>query len=170
MVDLSRISPGCPGALPDRPLRHAALTANLLGLFFRGLEGSGLCRIFGAGLKIRAAGRDAVGRPGLSVVCGQPIVDAKDRGAITNPTLLANVLAPSTEGWDRGDGWQHYHELPTLQHYLLLSPEMPHVEHFQRLTGRSWRYTSIESGSSLTVLGVTLSMDALYANLPDDEP
>lgn len=160
--------PWVRGVLPDQPIRRAALTANLLGVFFHQLGPSQVWRVFGCGLRIRAPGASTLGYPGLTIVCGQPVADGEERGAITNPTLLASVLAPLTEARERGEAWRCSQNIPTLQHYLLLSPEGPYVEAFQRLTERSWRYTTHGPGSTLNLLGATLHVDELYANLPDD--
>ena len=52
--------------------------------------------------------------------------DRKD--TVTNPLLLAEVLSDSTENYDRGDKFEAYRTLPSLQEYLLIDPSRPHLE------------------------------------------
>ena len=40
---------------------------------------------------------------------------------MTNPTLIVEVLSKSTEEYDRGDKFEHYKRIPSLQQYVLVS-------------------------------------------------
>lgn len=157
-------------AMAGGTLRHSATKANLLGQFYVGLRGRAPCRTYDSDTKIRVPATGLATYPDLAIICGQPEVDAEDPNAATNPTLLAEVLSPSTEAWDRGGKFDHYQQLPSLQHYLLLDPRKPLLQHFERQADGSWRLTTHRAGGSLTVLGVTLSVDELYADLPEDPP
>ena len=149
--------------------RHAAAATTLSFLLYRGLWGRGPCRPYNSDLKVRVPATGLATYPDLAVICGQPEPDAEDPNAATNPTLLAEVLSPSTEAWDRGGKFDHYQQLPSLQHYLLLDPRVPLLQHFERLPdGTSWRLTTHRAGDAPTVMGVTLSVDELYAELPED--
>lgn len=148
--------------------RHSAAQANLLGLLFRGLWGRGPCRTYTSDLKVRVLATGLATYPDVTVICGRSVPDPEDPNATTNPTLLAEVLSPSTEAWDRGGKFDHYREIPSLQDYLLVDPNRPYVQHFQRQTDGSWRLTTHRASGSLTVLGMTLALDELYAELPDE--
>ena len=74
-------------------------------------------------------------------------VDATDRSGttITNPTLLVEVLSPSTEEIDRGSKWQDYQLIPSLQEYVLVNQDS-RVEIYRRLTSGSWEYLDVREG------------------------
>jgi len=77
--------------------QHEEIAANLLTILHGHLKGSG-CRVYGSNLKIRAG--DDFLYPDLFVRC------ATERGAPffkTDPTLLIEVLSPSTQEYDRSD-------------------------------------------------------------------
>lgn len=61
--------------------------------------------------------------PDLCVVCGTLETAAEDKDAIVNPVLLAEVLSPSTEAWDRGGKAAHYRRIPSLREILFVSPD-----------------------------------------------
>lgn len=149
--------------------RHSAAKTNLIGLLFAGLRGRGPCRPYDSDLKVRVLATGLATYPDVTVICGKPDRDEEDANAATNPTLLAEVLSPSTEAWDRGGKFDHYQQIPSLQHYLLMDPRKPLLQHFERQTDGSWRLTTHRAGDALTVMGVALSVDELYAELPDDE-
>lgn len=57
---------------------------------------------------------------------------------LRDPILIAEVLSPSTEAHDRGRKLLSYQAIPTLQHYLLVSQDQPHVEHLTRQGTAGW--------------------------------
>ncbi|BBC25505.1 hypothetical protein ABRG53_3248 [Pseudanabaena sp. ABRG5-3] len=59
------------------------------------------------------------------------------------PCLIAEVLSPATEARDRGIKQQSYMLLDTLQTYILITPERPRIEIYQRRDDRAWEYMSI---------------------------
>ena len=67
--------------------------------------------------KVRVLATGKASYPDVTLVCGPIEGDPADpTGAtITNPTVLVEVLSPSTEEEDRGNKWRHYQLLPSLQ-------------------------------------------------------
>jgi Uma2 family endonuclease len=49
-----------------------------------------------------------------------------------NPTVIVEVLSPSTDGYDRGAKFEHYRKLEALKEYVLIAQEKYHVEHYVR--------------------------------------
>ncbi len=67
--------------------------------------------------------------------------DPRDRGAqevIRYPSLVAEVLSPTTEARDRGQKSLQYRACPSMQEYLLISSEFPLVEVFRREKQGFW--------------------------------
>ena len=86
---------------------------------------------------------------------------------ITNPTLIVEVLSPTTEQDDRGDKWRHYQLIPSLQEYVLVGQSHPRVEHYRRLPGGGWEYHDASDGTGPLRCGAELELAKLYAELPD---
>jgi Uma2 family endonuclease len=118
-------------------------------------------------IRILATGRATY--PDLSMVCGPIEGDPADRSGatITNPALIVEVLSPTTEQDDRGDKWQHYQRLPSLQEYVLVSQSHPRVEHYRRLATGGWEYHEVTEGTVRLASGAVLDLARLYAQLPD---
>ena len=147
------------GGMPD----HAGIMSNLISALINALRGAGnrTCRVFTSELKVHNAdGRNTY--PDVSVVCGKLIMHRGRRDIITNPTLVAEVLSPSTQADDRGAKRLSYQTIPTLQHYLIVSAETMRVEIYTR-DGQEWqRETMTEGQITLPGLGVMLEMTDLY--------
>jgi Uma2 family endonuclease len=97
------------------------------------------------------------------VVCGGAQMEPGSQGVLANPSVIVEVLSPSTEAYDRGQKWEAYQRLPSLTDYLLVSQTSPRIEQFQRETEASWRYRVLGPGDSITLAnGASVPVDAIY--------
>ena len=55
-----------------------------------------------------------------------------------NPTLIVEVLSPTTEAYDRGDKAKAYRQRESLQEYLLIAQDRPHLEQYTRQPDGRW--------------------------------
>lgn len=147
--------------------RHSAVATNLTGELYAALRGKP-CRLYNSDAKVRIDDTDLSTYPNLSVVCGELARSPLDRHASTNPTVLIEVLSPSTERWDRGGKFHHYRRLASLQHYVLVSVAELRVEVFTRADDETWNLRVVEGTGTvdLTAIDVTLDLAAIYADLP----
>ncbi len=86
-----------------------------------------------------------------------------------HPIIIFEVLSASTEIFDRGEKWQNYQTIPSLEQYVLLSQSEPLAEVYSRQLDGSWRYQSF-SGSAVirfSSLAFDLQLSDLYADLPN---
>ena len=141
---------------------HAALKAAITGLLFGQLR-SGPCRLYDADLRVRIRDTGLSTYPDVTVICGQPAVDSEDEHAITNPTLIVEVLSPSSEAYDRGEKFEHYRRLPSLQAYVLVGSAAHTIELWTR-SEDTWRHEAHSAGSqiALTPIGATLDVTEVY--------
>jgi Uma2 family endonuclease len=127
------------------------------------------CIAFQSDQKVRVLATGKATYPDASMVCGPIEGDPADpSGAtITNPTLIVEVLSPSTEEDDRGNKWQHYQKIPSLTEYVLVSQDHPRIEVYRRLPSGAWEYRDITEGTVRLLGGAILDPASLFANLPD---
>jgi Uma2 family endonuclease len=126
------------------------------------------CVAFQSDQKIRVLATGKATYPDVTVVCGPIAGDPAEPGGatITNPTVLVEVLSPSTEEDDRGNKWRHYQLLPSLREYVLVSQDAPRIEVYRR-TGDVWEYRDVRTGVLRLAGGEVLDLSALYAGLPE---
>lgn len=89
-----------------------------------------------------------------------------DAHALANPVVLIEVLSEGTEAYDRGAKAFHYRRLPSLREYVLVSQADRRIE-VQRLNERGiWElhFSGPGERAELTSLGISISVDAVYAN------
>ena len=158
-------------AMAGGSVRHSALGARIVSELGQALAG-GPCREFNSDLRIRVEALNASFYPDATVICGKVATSPDDPNAATNPTLVVEVISPSTETYDRGAKFHAYSRLASLKAYLLVDSTTGHVDLFQRGDDPDrWMQTSIARavGGSLPIeaLGVALSLDRLFAGFAE---
>jgi len=126
------------------------------------------CEVFSSDLRIRIEETDRSAYPDLTIVCGPLETSTIDRQAVTNPTILVEVLSEGTERTDRIEKWAHYRRIPSLQAYVLVSQSERRIECYRR-EGTRWIFEEAGPGETLHIGGidVDVSIDALYASALD---
>lgn len=147
------------GGTPD----HAALASAVTGLLFPALRG-GRCRSYDADLRVRVPATGLTTYPDVTVVCGPREGDSKDPHAVTNPTLIVEVLSRSTEAYDRGEKFEHYKSLSSLRQYVLVSYRDRSVEVWTRDASDGWTSVVAREGevADLASVGARLDVRELY--------
>lgn len=152
-------------AMAGGTLAHGALSAAIVSEL-RDLARKCGCVVFSSDTKVRIEAAKLSTYPDASVVCG-PIETARvDANAMTNPTIVVEVLSNSTEKYDRGDKWESYRQLPSLKHFVLVSQSKPHIEVYTR-EGDHWTLRDAFAGESATLdaLGGSIAVDSVYAGI-----
>jgi Uma2 family endonuclease len=131
-------------AMAGESLEHSTICTNLIYLIVGQLRGKP-CRALSPNMKVRTTPTGLYSYPDLTVVCGEPIFHDEHRDIVVNPTVIAEVLSPSTEAFDRGTKWIRYQQIATLSDYLLIAQERPLIEHFVRQADGHWLYSIAEN-------------------------
>jgi Uma2 family endonuclease len=149
-------------AMTGGTIPHSQIPVNFAALLISHLRGKG-CKIAISDAKVMTKSQKYY-YPDLVVTC-----DERDRKAIDflqYPCLIAEVLSPTTEARDRGIKQQHYMQMDTLQTYVLITPERPRVEIFQR-GERSWEYLSIQiDGIDFAIADPTIHLARIDLSFP----
>jgi Uma2 family endonuclease len=151
--------------------QHAALQLAVPNLLFPQLR-AGRCRAHGSDLRVRVLATGLATYPDVTIVCGPREVDPEDENSVTNPTLLVEVLSPSTEDYDRGEKFAHYQRIPTLRQYVLVSADNPRVEVWTRDAAGAWNAVVATDGevADLGSIGARLDVRELYEAAAEGAP
>ena len=123
------------------------------------------CDLFSNGMRVRVSLSGLYAYPDLTVVYGDPLFFEEDSNTLLNPTVIIEVLSPSTEGYDRGKKFQHYRGLRSLKEYLLISQDTYHIDHFVRQGEIGWLLTEYDGPAAtldLASIDCTLALADVY--------
>jgi Uma2 family endonuclease len=145
-------------------LRHNDIVWNIAGLLYSQLRGRP-CRASIGDLRIRVDATGLYTYPDIVVVCGERRTADPALDTLLNPTLIIEVLSPSTEGYDRGKKFAHYRTIESLAEVVLISQERVEVERYSRQPGGGWlllEANRLEDRLPLPAIGCELPLAAVY--------
>lgn len=152
-------------AMAGESPNHSTICFNLNGIVHAQLRGK-KCRGFSPNMKIATNEKGLYSYPDLAVVCGQPAFYDNKKDVITNPTVIVEVLSPSTEHYDRGEKFLRYtNQIETLQNYVLISQDKPFIEMFSRQQNGGWEKIEVEGFESVLKIDsieCEISLNELY--------
>ena len=124
----------------------------------------GECEVFSGDMRVRTSPTVSYFYPDVIVVCGEPRFEDDTFDTLLNPILVIEVLSPSTAAFDRGEKFEHYKQLASLQEYLLISQDSVRVEHYF-LQETQWLHNTfqrLEDVLSLASIECEVPLRAIY--------
>jgi len=117
--------------------RHALISMNT-GAALVNATRDRPCRVYGADMKLYLAAHDQFCYPDVMLLCES---GRRHERYVEAPSLIVEVLSPTTASYDRGAKFEHYRCIDALQYYLLLDQDRLHAELFERLPEGGWKLT-----------------------------
>ncbi len=141
--------------------RHTILTSSIDAALNNRLAGTP-CQAVTSNLRVKPEMAETYTYPDVVVFCDED-GDAEE-DVLTNPIAIFEVLSPPTRSRDRGDKFAYYRTIPSLHHYVLVSPDERSVDHYARRESNVWTLAALEGDAvlSLDPPGVELPLDEIY--------
>jgi Uma2 family endonuclease len=146
--------------------RHSRLKVRLVMEVGTALRGTS-CELFGSDLRLRVSSRMYT-YPDLTVVCGDLMLVDEREDILLNPTVIFEVLSPSTEYYDRGVKFQHYRGIESLPDYILVAQDQLRIEQYTRGDANTWTLRDYQRSSDVLLIasiGVSLPLAAIYERI-----
>lgn len=143
--------------------RHNMIVGTTLGILYTQLHDSP-CRYYPSDMRLKVTATNNFTYPDISGLCDDLELTDDHLDTYTNPLFIIEVLSPSTEYYDRGQKFHAYKTIASLQEYVLISQESPHIEVYRR-EGEHWIYTDavgLDASITLASIGCTLALSAVY--------
>ncbi len=151
-------------AMSGGSMRHADLQANVIGELFAAFRGSD-CRVYSSDFRVRVSKTRMYAYPDVSVVCGRPVLADDRQDILLNPTIIVEILSPSTENYDRGVKFRHYRTIDSLKDYVLVDQDQVRIEQYSRETDNTWTlhdHEKLEDELKIASIGVSLLLSRIY--------
>lgn len=151
-------------AMTGASRRHSLIVANWIGELRQQLKRR-TCEVHTNDLRVRVSASGLYTYPDVIVVCGEPRFEDDHVDTLLNPTLITEVLSPTTESYDRGKKFEHYRALESLSEYLLVAQDEPRVEQFLRQDGNHWLFTAtagLDATVTLSSIQCELALSEIY--------
>ena len=142
---------------------HNLVTMNVANQLYNQLVDQE-CEVYVNEMRVRASPTVSYFYPDVVVVCSEPRFEDDTFDTLLNPILVVEVLSPSTAAFDRGEKFEHYKQLASLQAYILVSQDRVQVEYYRRQDTR-WLHNTfqrLEDVPSLPSIECEVPLRAIY--------
>ncbi|HNN07206.1 MAG TPA: Uma2 family endonuclease [Leptospiraceae bacterium] len=109
--------------------KHNLIVTNLIRDISTALKKTP-CRVYPSDMRVKVSASGLYTYPDISLVCEKPKFTDGRNNTLLNPSVIIEVLAESTESYDRGKKFELYRTLPSLKEYILVSSEQKKLESF----------------------------------------
>ena len=106
------------------------------------------------------------------MVCGEQRFQDRELDTLLNPTVIIEILSPTTEAYDRGFKFRQYRHIDSLREFVLISQDRMMVEHYTR-QGCDWLFSDMTDADqvlNLESIGCQISLGRIYAKVRFPEP
>jgi Uma2 family endonuclease len=152
-----------PSAIAGATDSHVTISVNLVSVLKSHLRGSG-CRPYVVDMKAHIEAKNTYYYPDVMVTCDERgsfgVALCANRAFSLfkrYPCLIIEVLSDSTEAFDRGEKFEDYRTIDTLQEYVLVSQTRKRVECFRRNAEGLWVLYSFAAEDTLHLTSINFS-------------
>ena len=143
-------------------LNHNRIVSNLIGNINPFLKGKS-CSVFPGDLRTKVLTKDSFTYPDVTIVCGEPELIDDHFDTILNPSVIIEVLSPSTEEHDKGFKFFYYMQIPSLKEYIMINSTGINIHISQKQNDTSWKFEEITDPAS------SLFINTIEQNIPVDD-
>ena len=151
-------------AMSGPKYQHVLISGNIFGQLKNKLKGEP-CQPLNSDMRVHIPKNTLFTYPDISVVCGEPEFLNNDEWNLLNPTVIIEVLSPSTKNYDRGDKFNLYRDIPSLKEYILVDSETISIEAFYINTHGHWElkeHKRIDETLQIKTIKVSMKLLEIY--------
>jgi Uma2 family endonuclease len=151
-------------AMSGASRKHNTIFANLIGAMVSQLKGKS-CQPFGPGMRVNIPENTLYTYPDISVFCGEAESSLQDEDTIIKPTVLVEIISPSTRNYDQGEKFKLYRDIPSLREYVVADTETVRIDTYRINNKGHWEleeYKSLTDQLSLPSIQVIIPVADIY--------
>ncbi|MEG4169881.1 MULTISPECIES: Uma2 family endonuclease [unclassified Microcoleus] len=131
---------------------HIIIGSNLVRLLGNHLLNTP-CLVLSSDIKVRLEEANCYYYPDVAVTCDERDTSTTE-DFILYPSLVVEVLSPSTAAFDRGDKFADYQTSPSLQEYVLITQAEIKIECFRLNAEGNWVSQIYRQGDELELMSI----------------
>ena len=148
-------------AMSGASREHNLIAGNIFARLRTHLRGSS-CRTFISDMKVKIQTDnqkvDLFYYPDVVVTCNPT---DEERFFLTSPSLIVEVLSPSTEAIDKREKLLNYQKLDSLREYVLVSQDQIQVEIYRQDAQSNWSVQTLDKGDDLQLKSIDYEIPSI---------
>jgi Uma2 family endonuclease len=151
-------------AMSGAQVPHVKITGNTFFNLALRLKGK-KCQPYGSDLRIHIPKNTLFTYPDISIFCDEIETTDDNFDTATNPSVIFEILSPSTRGYDKDTKFTLYRAIESLSEYILIDSERVLVEKYIRNDNNSWQfteYTDLSQILKIETVEVEILLNEIY--------
>jgi Uma2 family endonuclease len=151
-------------AMTGASRKHNLITVNISRELSQQLKARP-CEVYAVDMRVKVRASGLYTYPDVAVVCDEPQFEDDCVDTLLNPTVLIEVLSPSTERYDRIAKSSYYRTIDLLAEHLLVAQDEIRLEQYVKQPDGQWllfEYLGLEDVAQLTSIGCSLALLDVY--------
>jgi Uma2 family endonuclease len=148
-------------------INHVRINGNLMVSIGSYLKNKP-CDVFANDLKVAILSKESVTYPDLLIACDEHQFLDTEKDVLLNPTVIIEILSPSTARYDRGDKFFYYRQIPSFTEYILIDSETCYLCVSQKQTNGHWALTetcNIQDSLFIKAIGLQIPLTEIYSKV-----
>lgn len=146
-------------AMSGGSMKHNSIDRNLIAALHSFLKGKE-CQVFPSHLRITNPSHENYLYPDASIVCGKPELQENRPDTLTNPSVIFEILSPSTRGADKRRKFFFYMQIPSLKEYIMIDSQKRHIITSRKQPDSSWKFEELHENAPV------LQIQSIHFSLP----
>lgn len=163
-------------AMSGAKMAHNRISGNVYATLHQKLKGKS-CQPYNSDQRVHIKSNTLFTYPDVSIVCDKEVFLNDDEWNLLNPSVIIEVLSPSTKNYDRGEKFMLYRDILTLREYILVDSARVHIEVFRLNANQRWEleeYSSLKDQLHIKAINEHIDITEIYdrvkiENKPDLE-
>lgn len=141
-VEKTELHEGLLITMTGASIKHNQVVANLIVSIGSHLRGKS-CNVYPSDLRVHIPINNSFTYPDLTIVCAEPELLDNHFDNLLNPSVIIEVLSPSTENYDRGNKFFIYQQIISLKEYILVNSTSCMVQVITKKETGLWQFETI---------------------------
>jgi Uma2 family endonuclease len=151
-------------AMSGATFNHNLIFSNVFGPLFFKLKGS-KCIPFGSDMRMNIPENTLFTYPDISIYCNEIKHLSEDESTILQPTVIIEILSPSTKNYDKGKKFNLYKDIPSLKEYVMIDSSSVLIEAYYINDEQHWalnKHEDISDTLNLVSMGFGVALTDIY--------
>jgi Uma2 family endonuclease len=147
-------------------LAHNYIQVNLISEIANHLKEKE-CLVLPSHMRVGTPSHDSYMYPDVLIVCGKPELEDEKFDTLLNPSVIFEILSPSTYHHDKRYKFWHYQQIPSLKEFIMIESRKRLVQVARRQKDGAWKIFDVPKNLNeihIETIGFTISFDSIYRN------
>jgi len=143
---------------------HNEIFSNVFGEICNKLKDKP-CRPYGSDKRMNIPENTLFTYPDISIYCNGLIHSEFDDDTSILPTVIIEILSPSTRNYDKGKKFNLYKDIPSLKEYIMIESESVLVEAYYINEEKNWalnQHKELSEALTFVSMGFNIALSDIY--------